>query len=187
MQEYEITYLVENEQVFGKKIVEHAIESLEGEIVSVKPWGQRNLAYKIGKLNTAFYTTVVFKMQAELVKKLNRALRLERELVRYLIVRGSQEINEEPEQEKPAQKPVARPVANKVIEVKTPTKKPTAKEVEKEVAKIVAEKPTEKKETKKTTTKKPASKPADKKPKDAVSDADRLKQLENKLQDLLKE
>ena len=68
MKEYEITYLLADEALFSKKIVENAIENLGGNVTSVKPWGQRNLAYPIRKLNTAFYATIVFELETTKIK-----------------------------------------------------------------------------------------------------------------------
>lgn len=187
MQEYEITYLVENEEAAQNKVVEDTIKNLSGETVSSKPWGQRNLAYPIGKLNTAFYVTVVFNMIPDNIRKLNRTLRLDGNIVRFLIIRGANEVIEEkPEDRRYEKKPEAKTIEikPKLAEPKvvTSVSKPviTKKELPK-TAPVKAEKPADiEKSVKKPT-------PVIKSKKEEASDEERLKQLENKLQDLLKE
>ncbi len=186
MQEYEITYLVENEEVQYKKSVEEAIKKFDGKITSVKNWGQRNLAYPIKKLNTAFYVTIVFEMVPDLMRKLNRELLLDRSLLRFLIVRGAQEL----EPERPRMVKREAPVELKTKEITKSVEKVIEKKTEEKAEKVEKKeaKKAEKKVAKPKAQKKASSpKTADKKPKDAVSDDERLKQLENKLQDLLKE
>lgn len=179
MEEYEITYLLENEAHYGKKIVENAIENLEGKVSSVKPWGQRNLVYPIRKLNTAFYATVVFELEKAKIKKLNRQLLLEPELIRFLIVN---DVIAKETEEAPA------PLTEEVPDAKKETVKATPVETTKKTPVSTSKKKIE--EAIKKTAKKELTplkkKPAPKK-KEAVSDTERLKQLENKLQDLLKE
>jgi len=182
MKEYEITYLLADEALFSKKIVENAIENLGGNVTSVKPWGQRNLAYPIRKLNTAFYATIVFELETTKIKKLNRQLLLEPDLMRFLIVNDvvTKELEEEAVSEKKeslaSKKEEAESASVKPEKtVSTPTLK-TSKAKQKEAVK---------KTTKKEST--PLKKKTVVKKKEAVSDTERLKQLENKLQDLLKE
>jgi ribosomal protein S6 len=197
MKEYEITYLVQNEDVFKNKPVENTIEKLGGKVVSSKPWGQKNLAYTIKKLNTAYIVTDVFSIDAQNIGKLDRQLGLDSSVMRFLIVKDVKEVpnlGEEPEarprsdsrqdyRQSRQPKVIVSPV-KKPVEVNAPM--PTTKEVSKEIEKIVAPKAKEApQKTEKLVKKAPAKKaPA---PKSAPSDEERLKQLENKLQDLLKE
>jgi len=194
MQEYEITYLVENEDAAKNQVVEGAIKNLGGQIKSAKPWGQRNLAYPIGKLNTAFYVTVVFEMVPDNIRKLNRTLRLDSSIIRFLIVRGAYELKEErPEDRRYEKKPEEKTIEIKPREIKSEKVEPKPVEPKIEI-KPVASKPMPKPIIKKTI-EKPAPKPKAEKPaakpvapkKAEASDEERLKQLEDKLQDLLKE
>jgi len=192
MREYEITFLMENEQAVQEKAVEKAIKNHEGEIISVKNWGQRNLAYPIKKLNSAFYVTVVFNMLPDSVRKLNRTLRLDRSIMRYLIIQGANEVKPEEDYRKYARSGKSKEKPENIIKLKedreiikteekpTTEKAKTAKTVKK-VAVNATKPKTTKEESKET-------KPKTTKPKkEGISDDERLKQLENKLQDLLKE
>jgi len=186
MQEYEITYLVENEEEAKKDAVGETVKNHGGEIISAKPWGQRNLAYPIHRLNTAFYTTVEFKMEPDEVRKFNRTLSLNKSIIRYLIISGIKHIELKSEQEAAEDKRVRMKVPKVIIktekeidkkQVQPPVlSKPAIKPMPKPVVEPLIEK------------EKVAPKPAPAKPKkEAISDEERLKQLEGKLQDLLKE
>lgn len=190
MREYEITFLMENERALQEKAVEKAIKNHEGEIISVKNWGQKNLAYPIKKLNSAFYVTIVFNMDPDSVRKLNRTLRLDRSIMRYLIIQGANEVKPEedyrrtprPENHKEKPEPIIKLKEEKKVAQEVKVEKPTtkkaepAKPVKKAVSSIIG-KPKVTKEKPKTAKSK----------KEGISDDERLKQLENKLQDLLKE
>lgn len=197
MKEYEITYLVQNEDVYKNKPVENTIEKLGGKVVSSKPWGQKNLVYTIKKLNTAYIVTDVFSIDAQNIGKLDRQLGLDPSIMRFLIVKDVKEVPNLGEEVDTRQRPDSRQdyrqsrepkvivsPAKKPAEVKmvVPVKEEVSKEIEKIVAPKVKEAP---KKTEKLVKKAPAKKtPA---PSGAPSDEERLKQLESKLQDLLKE
>ncbi len=209
MKDYEVTYLVQNEDVYKNKPVENAIEKIGGKVVSSKPWGQKNLAYPIKKLNTAFIVTDVFSVEPSSVMKLERQLHLNPAIMRFLIVKDVQEVPNLGEEIDTRTRPEGRPeyhttrepkvivsAPQKPVEVKPTEKpapvkpkkivKPSEEEVSKELDKIIEPKA---EETPKKAEKLVKKSPAKKAPvsSTAPTDEERLKQLESKLQDLLKE
>jgi len=206
MKDYEITYLVQNEEIYSAKPVEKEIEKLGGKLVSSKPWGQKNLAYTIGKLNVAFIVTDVFNIESHDLAKLDRQLRLHKEIIRFLIVKdvkevpvlgGEEETRKRPEGRtdfrqarepkvivSPARKPLT-PEVKKPAPVAMPTKEEVSTQIDKIVAPKVEETPKKTDKLLKKSSAKPVKKAPT--PSSAPTDEERLKQLESKLQDLLKE
>jgi len=186
MEKYEITYLVADESVLAGKPVEKAIEKAEGKIVSAKVWGQKELAYPIGKVKSAFYATIVAELDGAAIAGLDRALRLNPLVIRALIVKGVYE-----------PKPIVeyRPVKRETLEPKgavaiSEIKVAAKPEAERKEIKVTPEKPVKTAEKavaslEKVTARKPAAKPAKKA--EGISDEERLAQLEGKLKELLKE
>ena len=67
--------------------LEERITSLGGEVVEVKPWGRRSLAFEIKKQTDAVYVQVDFKLPGDQMVELNRAMRLHEDILRQLPVR----------------------------------------------------------------------------------------------------
>ena len=60
------------------------IKDLGGEVVEVQKWGKRRLAYEIRKRRDGVYTMVVWSGGSDMVKELERRLRLEEDVMRAL-------------------------------------------------------------------------------------------------------
>ncbi len=91
MREYEIVYILDSvlteEQVNEKLDKFHArITDGGGEITAVDHWGKRQLAYPIRKKTSGNYVVVQFTADPDALPELERTLKLDEELVRYLIV-----------------------------------------------------------------------------------------------------
>jgi small subunit ribosomal protein S6 len=91
VREYEIVY------IFDSVLIEDQVnEKLErfhqhiadggGEITAVDHWGTRQLAYPIDKKTAGYYVVVQFTADASTLPELERTLKLDEDLVRYLIV-----------------------------------------------------------------------------------------------------
>lgn len=80
---YEITFLTKEETDPG---VRQAIEALGASVSDESSLGRRRLAYPIKKETQAVYTTYVFEAEAGQLPELNRRLRLNGAVLRYLIV-----------------------------------------------------------------------------------------------------
>lgn len=88
MKAYEIVYIFDS-QVPEERIQEkldryHA--QLGGEITAVDHWGRRQLAFPIRKRAAGIYVVAQFKAAAEALPEYERLLKLDEELLRYLIV-----------------------------------------------------------------------------------------------------
>jgi small subunit ribosomal protein S6 len=88
---YETTFILEpgldetkaNEEV---EKVSQWIKDGGGEVVEVQRWGKRRLAYEINKKRDGVYTHVLHTSPADLVKELERRMRLNESVMRILTV-----------------------------------------------------------------------------------------------------
>ncbi|MCX6812493.1 MAG: 30S ribosomal protein S6 [Candidatus Berkelbacteria bacterium] len=91
MREYELTYLV-SDDVLEKDLkavsdkVAGIISASDGTISKEEPWGRRKLAYPIKKQNFASYFTLWITMPAEKVVAIDHELRVYPQVIRHLIV-----------------------------------------------------------------------------------------------------
>lgn len=89
---YETVILMEPEIAEGdyKKTVskfEALIKEGKGEIVNLEHWGNRKLAYPIGKLNNAWYAFIEFVAPGDLIAKLEQEYIYDENVVRYITIR----------------------------------------------------------------------------------------------------
>ena len=64
-----------------------AIESKGGKVTKREDWGLRNLAYKIQKNRKGYYTLMNIDAPAEAVVEMERLMRLDENLLRYLTIK----------------------------------------------------------------------------------------------------
>ncbi len=69
-----------------------------GRSVEVDRWGNRKLAYDIGKQNRGDYTFVRFEAPPEALPEIDRVLKLDESLLRHLVVLDETPVEEEPEE-----------------------------------------------------------------------------------------
>ncbi len=62
-----------------------------GEIVHVDRWGKRKFAYEIEKITEGYYVVTKIKIAPEALTELNRVMKLNEDLVRYMII--NEELN----------------------------------------------------------------------------------------------
>ena len=92
---YELIYVLkpdaaESEVADMHKQVAEIVERLGGTIEkteSAMPWGRRKLAYEIGHHKEGFYVLEVISGSGELMKEIDRRLKVTEGLLRHLIVR----------------------------------------------------------------------------------------------------
>jgi small subunit ribosomal protein S6 len=67
------------------------IETIGGEVLATAPWNppRRRMAYPIREFGDGYYVTTVFRMNAEGVRTLETALKLNENVLRYLMVRAT--------------------------------------------------------------------------------------------------
>jgi len=178
--QYEIIYLTkEDPQITNDKTIIGEIENLGGKITNTNSLGEKTLVYPIKKEKSAFYTSTVFELESEKLQDLNRKLILKEEILRYLIV-VAKLTTEVKTEKKPSAKMEIKPkeIIKEKIEVKEDTKEAEVTKEEK-----IIKKP-ETKEIKQPKVEKPVAK---KKKVEETSEEDRLKALDEKLNELLKE
>jgi len=92
LHEYEAVYVaqsaLDDEGVTGlNQRFAQTVVTYGGQVISTEPWGRRNLAYPIKKNFTGHYVMQRFQMPAQGTNELERFLRLNEDVLRYLIVR----------------------------------------------------------------------------------------------------
>jgi small subunit ribosomal protein S6 len=191
---YEITFLTKEETDPGVKAL---VEEAGGVISEESSLGRRKLTYPIKKETQAVYTTYVFDLESSLLTELNRRLSLNTQVLRYLIV-NKPLIKADKEMSKTVREAIeaAEKLDDTLADAKTETvTAPVEVEAEMpELDELVAEKPVEAPapvEAMEEVTEEPVKKTRSKKaaPADAAeaTEEDRLKALEDKLSDILKD
>src|SRR5262249_37403151 len=71
--------------------IEGVVSRLHGAIEKTENWGRRKLAYDIGHFKEGVYVLDVINGSGELMKELDRRLRVIDQVVRHLIVRVDEE------------------------------------------------------------------------------------------------
>jgi small subunit ribosomal protein S6 len=89
---YELIYILKPEATEQEVAdlhtqVEGIVQRLGGTIEKTDPWGRRKLAYEIGKHKEGFYVLHVIQGSGELMKEIDRRLRVMDNLLRHLVVR----------------------------------------------------------------------------------------------------
>lgn len=92
MRDYEIVYIftpaLEEEQVGEKLERYHGLLTGEhgGEITATDHWGRRQLAYEVANQTSGYYVVEHFRAAGEALPEFERALKLDEEVLRYLVV-----------------------------------------------------------------------------------------------------
>ena len=94
--QYELVYILppdSSDQVVADlhTQVEGVVSRMNGQIEKHEPWGRKRLAYEIGHNKEGFYVLEVINGSGELMKELDRRLKVIDEVVRHLIVRVDEE------------------------------------------------------------------------------------------------
>jgi small subunit ribosomal protein S6 len=108
---YELTYIIslisanDDTSSVAEK-VRAKIKGLDGEAKKEYISEKKRLAYLIKKQGSGFYATVVFEMEPEKIDELNAFLRLNNNILRYIIINQA-ELRTEKISRKPARTKVA--------------------------------------------------------------------------------
>lgn len=89
---YEMTYILNpvlEEERFSELVsfVNKLIEDNGGEIVEVDEWGVKKLAYDIDKKGTGFYVNMYFNAPAPAIAVVERNMRINDDIMRYLTLK----------------------------------------------------------------------------------------------------
>lgn len=91
MRNYEGVFIIDPDlSTETSKNVVHKIQELVtkngGRVDGLQEWGKRRLAYKIRKKHEGLYVIVNFQIDSQVTKKMEQALRLNDQVLRYLLV-----------------------------------------------------------------------------------------------------
>ena len=73
--------------------VEAIVSRMDGKIEKTENWGRRKLAYEISRQKEGVYVLQVINGSGELMKELDRRLKVMDQVIRHLVVRVDQEKN----------------------------------------------------------------------------------------------
>lgn len=95
--QYELTYIVspdatEQEVNDLHAQVEAAVGRFAGELAKTENWGRRKMAYEIGPHKEGVYVLELINGSGELMKEIERRLRVSDRVLRYLVVRVDEEL-----------------------------------------------------------------------------------------------
>lgn len=191
MFKYEITFILAEAET--NEPVSKVVQAAGGKVISSRDLGVKAFSYPIAKATIGRYFSVLFEIMPEDLKKLEKPLKLERSILRYLLVkaiRAHAPRPPKPERKEKAsdqkiekiEEKAAAPMVEKVEEVKAQVKPmPTGRQaVKKPAAKIKAPKPKAEKVAK------PVKEPVAKKEPAKVPEIEK-DLLDEKLKDLVSE
>jgi small subunit ribosomal protein S6 len=95
--QYELVYIVspdasEQDVTDLHTQVEQIIERFKGALDKTENWGRRKLAYEIGKHREGTYVVETITGSGELMKEIDRRLRVSDAVIRHLVVRVDEEL-----------------------------------------------------------------------------------------------
>lgn len=70
--------------------VRRLIEGMEGQVAELQDWGMRDLAYPIRKQPRGTYVLALYSARPDVVKELERTLKLADEVLRFISVRAAE-------------------------------------------------------------------------------------------------
>lgn len=68
------------------------LEKEGGTIEKVEPWGKKRLAYEIDKQREGYYVLIVFASKGDIVKEVERRLKVTDGIVRHITVRVDEDL-----------------------------------------------------------------------------------------------
>lgn len=91
MSNYELTYVLrpgdESTLTAAQDRIAAQLQNAGGEIAARHDWGRRRLAYPIRKIGDGYYTTLYVTLPGAAVRGIERQLKLNDDVLRYLFVR----------------------------------------------------------------------------------------------------
>ncbi len=95
--QYELVYIVspeasEQEVADLHTQIEQITERFKGALEKTDNWGRRKLAYEIGKHREGTYVVETINGSGELMKEIDRRLRVSDAVIRHLVVRVDEEL-----------------------------------------------------------------------------------------------
>jgi small subunit ribosomal protein S6 len=135
MNNYNLTVLINNKvDDKGRTGIFDDLKKQFGNLVKEELWGVRTMAYEIKHMDKAFYANFEFESEPETVITLDKNIRLNEDIIRYLLVRSKKAKRVKPAVER---KMAARAAAR--AEATEATKAPKVSEVKTEKVEATAE------------------------------------------------
>ena len=96
MANYELTVILSGKTTLAKKKstigkIEKLIDTLKGKVVKSDEWGEIELATKIEGTSAGNFLFFILELASDAIKKLDDKLKLEDEIVRFLLVKKEKE------------------------------------------------------------------------------------------------
>ena len=96
VRQYELVYILPPDTTEQQATELHdqiaaVVSRMNGQIEKTENWGRRKLAYEIGKFKEGVYVLDVINGDGELMKELDRRLKVIDQVVRHMIVRVDEE------------------------------------------------------------------------------------------------
>ncbi len=100
MKRYETIYIINptlDADSLGEVVTKFSdlIKRLKGYIVKVNEWGKRKLAYEVKRFDKGHYIVLDFCGLPEIVKELERNLKLDDRIIKYLTVKIDEDVDPE--------------------------------------------------------------------------------------------
>jgi small subunit ribosomal protein S6 len=94
--QYELVYILppdttEQQATELHEQIAAVVSRMHGQVEKTEVWGRRKLAYEIGPLKEGFYVLEVINGSGELMKELDRRLKVMDQVIRHLVVRSDEE------------------------------------------------------------------------------------------------
>src|SRR4030042_7009108 len=87
---YEAMFLVDSTQASDwdavDKIVKNILKRADAEIVSIRNWAERKLAYEIGHKSRGTYALCYFRAQSDKIRNIEKDVQLSEQVMRVLIL-----------------------------------------------------------------------------------------------------
>ncbi len=99
MRDYEIVYIFDSS--LDRTVIDEKLERFNelatgqgggSEVTAVEHWGKRQLAYPIRKHDNGYYVVVQFRAEATSLPEFERAIKLDEQVLRYLVVLSEGEL-----------------------------------------------------------------------------------------------
>jgi len=113
MRVYEELFIVKpdtpEEEVDGfVEQIQHVITNGKGTVDKTDKWGMRKLAYRVQKYNEGIYVLIQFSSSPELVKEVERRMRVSDQVIKFITVRIDEKLKKIAKRKKAREKRGAR-------------------------------------------------------------------------------
>ena len=103
--QYELTYVIsgvvqQNQVDDIVRKINHLVESNGGDVLEVDEWGNQRLSYEIDRKRSGYYVNMYFKAPGSLIERLERELKINDDVLRYLPLRMDAKMQRHYEQRK---------------------------------------------------------------------------------------